>query len=77
MSHTAGTHSVKVGVDFRRNQINMTEGIASNGFFVFAPFPASDSFASFLIGLPGGLLSGRRRHEPRPAQCRFRGVRAG
>jgi hypothetical protein len=25
-------------------------GIATNGFFVFAPFPASDSFASFLLG---------------------------
>ena len=39
-------------MDFRRNQINMTEGIASNGFFVFAPFPLSDSFASFLFGFP-------------------------
>jgi hypothetical protein len=41
-----------------RNQINMTEGIASNGFFVFAPFPASDSFASFLLGFPVVFFQG-------------------
>ena len=52
VSHVTGAHSFRAGVDFRRNQINMTEGIASNGFFVFAPFPLSDSFASFLFGFP-------------------------
>ena len=52
LSHVTGAHSFGSGVDFRRNQINMTEGIASNGFFVFAPFPLSDSFASFLFGFP-------------------------
>ena len=36
----------------------MTEGIASNGFFVFAPFPASDSFASFLLGFPVVFFQG-------------------
>ena len=45
-------------MDFRRNQINMTEGIASNGFFVFAPFPASDPFASFLMGFPVVFFQG-------------------
>ena len=55
---TAGAHSVKLGVEFRRNQINMTEGIASNGFFVFAPFPASDPFASFLLGFPVVFFQG-------------------
>ena len=49
---TRGSHSLKFGVEFRRTQINALEGIASNGFFVFAPFPASDSFASFLLGSP-------------------------
>ena len=77
LSHVTGVHSFKAGVDYRRNQINMTQGIASNGFFVFAPFPASDSFASFLLGLPGGLLPGRRRHEPQPAQPRLRPLRPG
>jgi hypothetical protein len=58
LSHTRGRHSIKAGVDFRRTQINMTEGIASNGFFVFAPFPASDSFASFLMGFPVVFFQG-------------------
>ncbi len=58
-SHTSpGRHSFKFGVEFRRNQINMTEGIASNGFFVFAPFPASDAFASFLLGFPVVFFQG-------------------
>ncbi|HZT37867.1 MAG TPA: carboxypeptidase regulatory-like domain-containing protein [Bryobacteraceae bacterium] len=51
-------HSTKFGGEFRRNQINMTEGIASNGFFVFAPFPASDPFASFLLGFPVVFFQG-------------------
>ncbi len=58
IARTAGRHSFKAGADFRRNQINMTEGIASNGFFVFAPFPASDSFASFLMGFPVVFFQG-------------------
>ena len=58
LSHTRGRHSIKAGADFRRNQINMTEGIASNGFFVFAPFPASDSFASYLLGFPVVFFQG-------------------
>ena len=58
LSHITGAHSFKLGGDFRRNQINMTEGIASNGFFVFAPFPASDSFASFLMGFPVVFFQG-------------------
>jgi hypothetical protein len=57
-SYNAGRHSLKAGVEFRRNQINMTEGIASNGFFVFAPFPASDPFASFLLGFPVVFFQG-------------------
>jgi hypothetical protein len=58
LSHVAGRHSLKAGIDFRRNQINMSEGIASNGFFVFAPFPASDPFASFLLGFPVVFFQG-------------------
>lgn len=58
ISHIQGTHSFKAGVDFRRNQINMAQGIASNGFFVFAPFPLSDSFASFLVGFPVVFFQG-------------------
>jgi hypothetical protein len=58
LSHVRGAHSLKFGGDFMRNQINMTEGIASNGFFVFAPFPASDPFASFLLGAPVVFFQG-------------------
>lgn len=58
LSHITGAHSFKFGVDFQRTQINMSQGIASNGFFVFAPFPASDSFASFLLGFPVVFFQG-------------------
>lgn len=58
LSHVRGSHSFKFGVDFRRNQVNMAQGIASNGFFVFAPFPISDSFASFLVGFPVVFFQG-------------------
>jgi hypothetical protein len=47
---TRGRHNLKFGADLDRQQINALFGIATNGFFVFAPFPASDSFASFLLG---------------------------
>lgn len=52
ISLTRGQHSFKFGGEFVRNQINLLFGIATNGFFVFAPFPFSDSFASFLTGQP-------------------------
>ncbi len=50
LSVTAGRHNFKFGADLDRQQINVLFGIATNGFFVFAPFPASDSYASFLLG---------------------------
>ena len=50
ISMTRGRHSFKFGGEFARTQINLLFGIATNGFFVFAPFPFSDSFASFLTG---------------------------
>lgn len=52
ISHVTGSHNIKLGEEFRRTQINAAQGIASNGFFVFVPFPASDSFANFLLGRP-------------------------
>ena len=36
----------------------MLQGIATNGFFVFAPFPVTDAFASFLTGQPVVFLQG-------------------
>jgi hypothetical protein len=50
LSWAVGRHNLKFGGDYSRNQINLVYGIATNGFFVFAPFPLSDSFASFLVG---------------------------
>ncbi len=47
---TRGSHNLKFGAELDRQQINALLGIATNGFFVFAPFPASDSFASFMLG---------------------------
>ncbi len=53
-----GKHDVKVGGGYQRDGINILQGIASNGFFVFACFPASDAFASFLLGQPVVFLQG-------------------
>jgi hypothetical protein len=52
LSLVRGSHTIKVGGDFRRTQINISQGIAANGFYVFAPFPTNNPFANFLIGAP-------------------------
>src|SRR5450432_1174994 len=46
LSWIHGPHEVKFGGGLRFDQINALQGIATNGFFVFAPFPYSDGFAS-------------------------------
>jgi hypothetical protein len=53
-----GRHEMKFGGGYGHDQINVLFGIASNGFFVFAPAPASDAFASFLLGAPAFFLQG-------------------
>jgi len=53
-----GRHELKFGGDYRRDQINVVNGIASNGFFVFIPAPLSNAFANFLIGQPYLFLQG-------------------
>jgi outer membrane receptor protein involved in Fe transport len=58
LSWTGGRHEMKFGGGFRRDQINSVFGIATNGFFVFSPFPYSDAFASFLAGQPVVFLQG-------------------
>jgi outer membrane receptor protein involved in Fe transport len=58
LSWIRGRHELKFGGGFRRDQINALQGIATNGFFVFAPFPYSDAFASFLSGEPVVFLQG-------------------
>jgi carboxypeptidase family protein/TonB-dependent receptor-like protein len=58
LSWIHGPHELKFGGGYRRDQINALQGIASNGFFVFANFPYSDGFASFLSGNPVVFLQG-------------------
>jgi hypothetical protein len=68
LSWFTGRHSFKFGGEFRHTDIDSHYGIASNGFFVFAPFPASDPYANFLTGNPvvffqaGGDLARRMRN---------------
>ena len=58
LSWLHGRHEFKFGGGYRRDQINALQGIATNGFFVFATFPYSDGFASFLSGNPVVFLQG-------------------
>ncbi len=53
-----GRHEMKFGGGYSHDQVNVLFGIASNGFFVFAPVPANDAFASFLLGVPVFFLQG-------------------
>ncbi len=54
-----GRHELKFGGGYQRTQINVLQGIATNGFFVFAGFPINNAFASFLFGGPVFFLQGR------------------
>jgi hypothetical protein len=51
-------HELKFGGGYQHQQINVLQGIATNGFFVFVPFPVTDAFASFLTGQPVVFLQG-------------------
>jgi hypothetical protein len=53
-----GHHNIKFGGEYRRNLVNVTQGIASNGFFVMAGFPVTNPFANFLLGAPVVFLQG-------------------
>jgi hypothetical protein len=58
LAWSRGGHNYKFGAEIDRQQINVLLGIATNGFFVFAPVPASDAFASFLLGQPVVFFQG-------------------
>lgn len=58
LSWVRGKHELKVGGGYQHQSINMLQGIATNGFFVFEPFPITDAFASFLTGQPVVFLQG-------------------
>ena len=64
LSWIHGRHELKFGGGYRREQINALQGIATNGFFVFAGIPSfedflyNDGFANFLSGNPVVFLQG-------------------
>ena len=58
LSWVRGKHDLKFGGGYQHQGINVMQGIATNGFFVFAPFPVTDAFASFLTGQPVVFLQG-------------------
>jgi hypothetical protein len=58
LSWVRGKHDLKFGGGYQHQGINVLQGIATNGFFVFAPFPVTDAFASFLTGQPVVFLQG-------------------
>jgi len=59
LSWVHGRHELKFGGGYQHLQVNALQGIATNGFFVFAPFPVvPDAFAGFLFGQPVAFLQG-------------------
>jgi Carboxypeptidase regulatory-like domain/TonB dependent receptor len=58
LSWVRGKHTLKFGGGYQYQQINVLQGIATNGFFVFEPFPVTDAFASFLTGQAVVFLQG-------------------
>jgi Carboxypeptidase regulatory-like domain/TonB dependent receptor len=53
-----GRHQMKFGAGYQYDQINVLQGIATNGFFVFDTFPFTDAFASLEFGQPVFFLQG-------------------
>lgn len=53
-----GRHELKFGGGYGHDQINVLQGIATNGFFVFVGAPLTNPFASFEIGQPIFFLQG-------------------
>ncbi len=59
LSWVRGAHDLKFGGGYQHLDVNALQGIATNGFFVFVPFPLTNAFASFLWGTPVVFLQGR------------------
>ena len=60
LSWVRGRHEFKFGGGYEHLHVNVLQGIATNGFFVFVPFPVvPDAFATFLFGQPIFFLQGR------------------
>lgn len=58
LSFVRGAHSLQVGAELRDTRIDLSQGIAANGFFVFSTIPFNDSFANLLIGRPVVFFQG-------------------
>lgn len=59
LSWFRGTHSLKFGGSFRRNQINVFQATVPNGLMIFTPAaPTSDAFANLLLGAPQIFFQG-------------------
>ncbi|MFN7997063.1 MAG: carboxypeptidase regulatory-like domain-containing protein [Bryobacteraceae bacterium] len=58
LSWIHGRHQINIGADFHFDQLNIAQGIATNGFFVFTSFPISNAMASFLSGTPVFFIQG-------------------
>ena len=60
LSWVRGKNQFKFGGGYQHLNVNALQGIATNGFFVFVPFPVvPDAFATFLWGQPIFFLQGR------------------
>jgi outer membrane receptor protein involved in Fe transport len=60
LSWVHGRHELKFGGGYEHLHVKVLQGIATNGFFVFVPFPVvPDAFATFLFGQPIFFLQGR------------------
>jgi len=54
-----GSHSIKVGAEYLRTQLNMFQSIAPNAFFVFAStFPTNNAVANLMLGAPVTFYQG-------------------
>lgn len=59
LSYVHGAHSLKVGAQLIRTQLNIFQAIAPNAFFVFASnFPTNDSIANLLLASPVTFYQG-------------------
>ena len=59
LSWVHGRHELKFGGGYQRLQVNALQGIATNGFFVFARFPRRARCLCQLPVWPAGCLSAR------------------
>ena len=70
LSWVRGSHEFKFGGGYQHLHVNVLQGIATNGFFVFVPFPVvPDAFASFCLAAgflppgPGDFSRGINGHS--------------